>query len=54
MARRKQKNSLLANINRRKRAGRSRPKSRSTVSGDAYQEMQKGWPHSGKKKAKKK
>jgi hypothetical protein len=40
----KQKNSLVENINKRKRAGTSRPKSRSTVSQEAYTEMQEGWP----------
>ena len=44
------KNSLVNNINRRKKAGTSRSKSRSTVSGESYESMQKGWP---KKKAKK-
>ncbi|HTV22804.1 MAG TPA: hypothetical protein VMG12_29140 [Polyangiaceae bacterium] len=44
------KNSLVANINRRKRAGKSRPKSRSTVSSSAYADMQQGWPRQGKKK----
>ena len=48
------KNSLVANINRRKRAGKSRPKSRSTISPDAYSEMQKGWPNKKKAKRKKK
>ena len=48
----KQKNSLVANINRRKRAGKSRPKSKSTVSKKAYSDMQQGWP--GKKSSKKK
>jgi hypothetical protein len=50
----KQKNSLVANINRRKRAGKSRPKSKSTVSRKAYDDMQQGWPRkkSTKKKAK--
>ena len=38
------KNSLVANINRRKKAGKSRPKSRSTVSKKAYGDMKKGWP----------
>jgi hypothetical protein len=47
----KRKNSLVANINRRKRAGKSRPKSRSTVSKESYDQMQKGWSKSGKKKA---
>lgn len=49
MARRK--NSLVANINRRKRAGKSRPKSRSTVSKDSYDQMEKGWPQQKRKKA---
>lgn len=48
----KQKNSLVANINRRKRTGKSRPKSKSTVSRRAYDDMQHGWP--GKKSSKKK
>ncbi|WPB82237.1 hypothetical protein KYC5002_24360 [Archangium violaceum] len=43
------KNSLVANINRRKKAGTSRSKSRSTVSKKAYGDMKKGW--SAKKKA---
>lgn len=38
------KNSLVANINRRKKAGTSRSKSHSTISENAYSEMQKGWP----------
>ena len=50
----KRKNSLVNNINRRKRAGKSRSKSKSTVSKQAYRDMQKGWPRSGKKKARKK
>ncbi len=45
------KNSLVANINRRKKAGKSRKKKDSTVSREAYSEMQKGWP---KKKSKRK
>lgn len=45
------KNSLVGNINKRKKAGKSRPKSRSTVSSESYGEMEKGWP---KKKAAKK
>jgi hypothetical protein len=49
------KNSLVANINRRKAAGKSRPKSKSTVSAESYDEMEAGWPKGGaKKKAKKK
>ncbi|WNG58020.1 hypothetical protein F0U59_27155 [Archangium gephyra] len=43
------KNSLVANINRRKKAGTIRSKSRSTVSKKAYGDMKKGWP--AKKKA---
>jgi hypothetical protein len=46
------KNSLVANINRRKKRGTSRPKSRSTVSSAAYQAMQQGWPKRGSKKKK--
>ncbi len=37
------KNSLVANINKRRRAGTSRPKSKSTVSKKAYTAMKKGW-----------
>lgn len=36
--------SLVDNINRRKRAGTSRPKSRSTVSKESYKAMRAGWP----------
>jgi hypothetical protein len=46
---RKAKNGLWANINRRKRLGISRPKSKSTISKEAYSNMKKGFP---KKKAK--
>lgn len=52
-AKKKRKNSLVENINRRKRGGTSRPKSRSTVSPGAYDAMQQGWP-SKKGKARKK
>jgi hypothetical protein len=45
------KNSLVNNINKRKKAGKSRPKSKSTVSKQSYGEMKKGWP--GKKSSKK-
>jgi hypothetical protein len=38
------KNSLVNNINRRKRAGTSRTKKKSTVSKEAYQDMEAGWP----------
>jgi hypothetical protein len=37
------KNSLVANINKRKKLGTSRPKSKSTVSKKAYSNMKKGW-----------
>mgnify|MGYP001373737097 FL=1 len=37
------KNSLVANINKRRRAGTSRPKSKSTVSKKSYSAMKKGW-----------
>ncbi len=44
------KNSLVANINARKRAGKSRPKSRSTVDASAYEDMKGGWPKKSAKK----
>lgn len=50
----KKKNSLVANINRRKRAGTSRPKSKSTISAKAYSEMEHGWPDAAKKNNNKK
>jgi hypothetical protein len=37
------KNSLVGNINKRKKAGTSRPKSKSTVSKKSYSAMKKGW-----------
>jgi hypothetical protein len=37
------KNSLVENINAKKKAGTSAPKSKSTVSKKAYKEMEKGW-----------
>jgi hypothetical protein len=37
------KRSLVANINRRKRLGTSRPKSKSTVSAKSYAAMKRGW-----------
>jgi hypothetical protein len=49
----KKKNSLVGNINRRKKAGKSRPRSRSTISTDAYDQMQAGWPGKKKKSRKK-
>jgi len=48
------KNSLVANINRRKKAGTSRTKEESTISARSYKQMQEGWPKSGRKAAKKK
>lgn len=47
----KAKNSLVGNINRHKKTGKSRSKKRNTISREAYDEMQQGWPHSKKKKA---
>ena len=44
---------LYANINKRKRAGTSRPKSKSTISKDAYANMKAGFPKKKKKKTKK-
>ena len=40
----KAKNSLVGNINRRKKAGTSRSKADSTVSPEAYANMKQGWP----------
>jgi len=37
------RNSLVGNINRRKRLGISRPKSQSTVSAKSYSAMKRGW-----------
>ena len=39
----KKKNSLVDNINKKKKAGTSRSKSKSTVSKKAYSKMKKGW-----------
>jgi hypothetical protein len=36
-------NSLVGNINKRKAAGPSRPKSKSTVDPKQYAKMKKGW-----------
>jgi len=36
-------NSLVGNINRRRKAGISRPKSQSTVDPKQYAKMKKGW-----------
>ena len=43
---------LYANINRRKRLGISRPKSKSTISAKAYKNMQAGFPKKKMKKRK--
>ncbi len=48
------KTSLVDNINKRKKAGKSRSKKRSSISKDAYQRMEEGWPKSKKATAKKK
>ena len=37
------KNSLVNNINARKKKGIARPKKKSTVSGKAYSDMKKNW-----------
>jgi len=44
------KNSLVNNINARKRKGKSRPKKKSTISKKSYSKMKNNW---GKKKNKK-
>ena len=36
--------SLVENINKRKKTGKSRSKSKSTISDKAYKDMQEGWP----------
>jgi len=41
------KNSLVGNINKRKKAGTSRSKKNSTVSDKAYKDMKAGWPKKG-------
>ena len=38
------KTGLYANINKRRKAGTSRPKSKSTISKKAYANMKKGFP----------
>jgi len=39
----KKKNSLVNNINRRKKAGTSRSKKNSTISKKAYKQLKRGW-----------
>jgi hypothetical protein len=46
----KKKQGLYANINRRKKLGISRPKSKSTISAKAYANMKAGFPKRKKKK----
>jgi hypothetical protein len=45
--------SLYENINKRKKAGTSRPKSKSTISNKAYADMKSGFTKTKKKKTKK-
>ena len=45
--------SLYENMNAQKKAGTSRPKSKSTISDKAYADMKAGFPNSKKNKAKK-
>jgi hypothetical protein len=44
---------LYCNINKRKKAGKSRPKSKSTITAKAYANMKAGFPKKRGKKAKK-
>lgn len=37
------KNSLVNNINARKKKGKSRPKKKSTISKESYDDMQRNW-----------
>ncbi len=46
--------SLYENINKRKKAGTSRPKSKSTIYAKAYKNMQAGFPKKNTDKYKKK
>lgn len=41
--------SLYENMNKRKKAGNSRPKSKSTISSKAYSNMKAGFPKTKKK-----
>ena len=43
---------LYANINKRKKAGTSRPKSKSTITKKSYANMKAGFPNSKKNEAK--
>jgi hypothetical protein len=42
------KKGLYANINARRKAGKSRPKSKSTITAKAYSLMKAGFPKRGK------
>lgn len=42
--------SLVENINKRKKAGKSRSKKKSTISAKAYKDMQNNWDKLKKKK----
>jgi len=46
------KRGLYANINAKKKAGTSKPKSKSTITPEAYANMKAGFPNSKKNKAK--
>ena len=46
--------SIYENINKRRKAGTSRSKSKSTISPSAYKNMKAGFPNSKKNKAKRK
>ena len=46
------KTGLYANINKRKKAGTSRSKSKSTITAKSYANMKAGFPNSKKNKAK--
>jgi hypothetical protein len=48
--RRQEKMSLYRNINKRKKAGTSRSKKKSTISAKAYANMKAGFPKKKKKK----
>tara|TARA_R100001594_G_scaffold3592_1_gene13352 strand:+ start:11188 stop:11358 length:171 start_codon:yes stop_codon:yes gene_type:complete len=50
----RKKMSLYENINKRKKAGTSRSKKKSTISEKAYKNMQKGFPKKKRKKKAKK
>ena len=53
-ATKKKKNSLVNNINKRKKAGTGRSKKKHTVTKKAYAAMEAGWPKKSKPKSAKK